>query len=97
MSVREKANGRLARIRSANGSKTERKPDEMRGIITRLSLTPDGAAFLSWLEENYLFRPAPPECSASALSEKEGQRRLVHQILNMVGDVTDDSARRDSN
>lgn len=95
MTLRSKANGRLARIRTANGHGVERKPDEMRGIITRLSQTPDGAAFLSWLEENYLFRPAPHECSASALSEKEGQRRLVHQILNMVGDVTDDSSRRD--
>ena len=79
---------RLSRIRSANrpGVRSTREPDfeDIRECVKRLALTADGSKLLSWLEDVYLLRPAPFGSDPGALSEREGQRRLVHQILGMV-------------
>lgn len=77
---------RLARIRSANHPREEKKPDfeGIRAVVNRLAQTADGSILLSWLERQYLMQPTPPGADFSTLSEREGQRRLVHQILGMV-------------
>jgi len=77
---------RLARIRSANHPREEKKPDfeNIREVVNRLARTADGSLLFSWMEEQFLIRPSPVGSDFSALSEREGQRRLVHQILGMV-------------
>jgi len=78
---------RMQRIRAANrGRDVHKEPDfeDIRQVVSRLSRTVDGSLLFSWLEENYLFRPSPLGAEFSTLSEREGQRRLVHQILGMV-------------
>ena len=87
--------GRMHRIRAANRGEEAKPVETIRAVVSRLSKTSDGSALLAWLEDMYLIRPAPMGSDASTLSEREGQRRLVHQILSMVEQPKDEPGRSD--